>query len=658
MNKLINLQQYHLLLALCLCLGTQLMAQEELPNYDWENNRKYAADITDESSSLILLKHHVQRDFRYDGPNLVVYNTVHKIFRVNNDEALQSVNRIYIPLTNTIEIVKIRARTITKSGKIIELDEKNIKQIKDEEDGAGYSIFAIEGGEVGSEIEYFYTKKNSASYFGREYFQFSHPTIQSSFRLTSPKNLKFDFKSYNDLAEAQETETNETFNIYDINERDIPLLTEETFSSYSSSKKRLEYKLAYNTAGGKQRLFTWSDAGKRIFELVYPFTSDEQKAVKDLLKELKTKKLGNPLDQFAFVEHHIKSNFYIDEQADANATKLDNAIKSRYSDEQGFARLLIGVLNELEIENEIVMTSSRSEIPFDGDFDSWNYLAEYLIYLPNTNQFIAPSHFETRIGSWPPEFSAVDGLFIKKMNFEGSTIPVGQVKRIPALPYSENFDNLDIQVTFSEDLGTNYIKAQRSFRGFNSNFVKLNYMFSSDEQKDEFVKGLIEFLGPGSEITKAEIKNPKIAYNEWSEPVKIEGEFTSSEFIEQAGDILLFKAGELIGVQSELYQENARSTNVENDYNRGYLRKIEVEIPKGYTIQNPDDLIMDVKVDDNDEVVFLFKSSYTIEGNKLVISIDEYYNKINFPIERFEEFRKVINAAADWNKITLVLEPK
>jgi hypothetical protein len=41
-----------------------------------------------------------------------------------------------------------------------------------------------------------------------------------------------------------------------------------------------------------------------------------------------------------------------------------------------------------------------------------------------------------------------------------------------------------------------------------------------------------------------------------------------------------------------------------------------------------------------------------------VVSIHEYYQKPNYPIEQFAVFQQVINAAADFNKVILVLEKK
>ena len=136
----------------------------------------------------------------------------------------------------------------------------------------------------------------------------------------------------------------------------------------------------------------------------------------------------------------------------------------------------------------------------------------------------------------------------------------------------------------------------------------------------------------------------------------VKGSFTSNSYIELAGDAILFKAGELIGPQSELYQERERKLPVANSYNRGYARKIKVQIPKGFNIQNPDDLIMKEQVfDDNEKLIYNFVSNYVLNGQVLEITIEEYYDELNYPVEKFEAFRKVINSAADFNKIVLVL---
>jgi hypothetical protein len=51
-----------------------------------------------------------------------------------------------------------------------------------------------------------------------------------------------------------------------------------------------------------------------------------------------------------------------------------------------------------------------------------------------------------------------------------------------------------------------------------------------------------------------------------------------------------------------------------------------------------------------------FVSWYKQDGKMITVFIEENYREIRLPLEKFEDFRKVINAAADFNKITLFFE--
>jgi hypothetical protein len=51
-----------------------------------------------------------------------------------------------------------------------------------------------------------------------------------------------------------------------------------------------------------------------------------------------------------------------------------------------------------------------------------------------------------------------------------------------------------------------------------------------------------------------------------------------------------------------------------------------------------------------------FISDYKMEGNKMYITVKEFYGQVNYPASDIDIFKKVINAAADFNKVVLVLE--
>ena len=60
----------------------------------------------------------------------------------------------------------------------------------------------------------------------------------------------------------------------------------------------------------------------------------------------------------------------------------------------------------------------------------------------------------------------------------------------------------------------------------------------------------------------------------------------------------------------------------------------------------------------NGDKIYYFTSSYETGGNLLTVKIEEVYKEIACPVENFEDYRKVINASADFNKVTLMFEPK
>ena len=55
----------------------------------------------------------------------------------------------------------------------------------------------------------------------------------------------------------------------------------------------------------------------------------------------------------------------------------------------------------------------------------------------------------------------------------------------------------------------------------------------------------------------------------------------------------------------------------------------------------------------NAAVIAKFESSYKIEGNTLFISIEEFYKSLNYSKFKYNDFRNVINAAADFNKLEI-----
>ncbi|MEJ7585952.1 MAG: hypothetical protein WKI04_00170 [Ferruginibacter sp.] len=138
----------------------------------------------------------------------------------------------------------------------------------------------------------------------------------------------------------------------------------------------------------------------------------------------------------------------------------------------------------------------------------------------------------------------------------------------------------------------------------------------------------------------------------------ISGTIHTAELLERAGNKLLFKLGELIGTQVQMYQEKPRQLPAEMPFAHLQERKITFDIPPGYDIKNLDDIKIDVQYKKDNVVVMGFVSSYKVVGNVLEVNVVETYRHLKYPLTEFETFRKVINSSADFNKIVLVLEKK
>lgn len=94
---------------------------------------------------------------------------------------------------------------------------------------------------------------------------------------------------------------------------------------------------------------------------------------------------------------------------------------------------------------------------------------------------------------------------------------------------------------------------------------------------------------------------------------------------------------------------------IEIDYPHSYTRKIKLILPKGATIKNLEKFNMDFKTQINGKTEAGFTSKYTKNNNEVIIENSEFYNIVNYPLSSFEQYKAVINAAADFNKVVVII---
>jgi hypothetical protein len=647
----------NLLLLVVLCLSlTTAHADNTSPTYEWEKGRaRFSLTPQEEALTELILKQHAQYDYVFIEEAFLMYATTHRIVYVNSNEAIQKHNRIVISMNNALELVELKARAINKEGKAVYFDKSNLKELKEEESGDAYRIFAIEGVEMGSEIEYYFIRKMYPSLFERSVMQYDVAIKKSSFMLSCPKHLKFDFKSYNGYADVREKQTEaEEQNVYTVAMSNVPPIKEEAFSNYDANRRRIEFKLAYNTARSQARLYTWDDAAKKFYGMLSEVSKEDDKAVDKFIKTLGDNPSAETEDRIKFIETKIKKTIQVSaERGEESLSRLGSIVKYKLASKDGITKLFMQVYNKLKISCYPVLTCSRKNSKFDAAFDTWDYLDDYILYFPDTKGFLSPYSFESRYPLIPAEFTAQKGLFIEPFVIGDLKSALGSIQDIPALDYRFNTDNMVIDVTFNDDLTTAQVSHKREFGGYNAYYFAPYYDVMTEEQRSKLVEQLTKDIAPDATIKSWQAKPV-----ETQGPLNFEitADYHSTHFIERAGPRILFKVGELIGPQTEMYRDEERVADIENDFNRGYDRVIKVKIPKGYTVRNLNDLNFDVAYADKTEKPYLFHSTYSVTGDMLEIKIAEYYKQIFAPLARYEDYRKVINAAADFNKVTLVME--
>jgi hypothetical protein len=577
---------------------------------------------------------------------------------LNSDAGIEAFNKIYLPFSSSSQLEVNKARVITANGKVSELKEGDILTAADEETGRQYKYFAFEGIEKGSFIEYYYVVKKYPEYQGKKIsFQNSIEKSNIEFDHYSPDNLIFKFKSYNNLPPVVKDTSTIGKNHYKLRIPTLKKLENEDQSAYNALRSSLVYKLDQNLSNNTKEITSYGKVAQNIYSFYYPDFS--KKTTKNLDKFI-LKATGSAKDEESLIrdlEFFIKTKVYVSEGNANDLEDLDVVMEKMVANETGLVKLYAAALRSLGIKHEIVLTSDRQELKFDKDFEANNFLTDFLIYFPKNKTYLSPKESSSRYGFPPANFTDNYGLFIKEMTVGNLTSGVGKVQYISPVGADKTFDNMVIDVNFEkEDISNINVKLDRSLNGYYAMYIQPYIQNAGEKNKNELIESFARNLNEDVEIIDKKMVNgdPKLF---GLKPLQFVIDFKSDAFVEKAGNKYLFKVGELIGQQIQLYQEKERVLPLEDEFNRSYFRTININIPEGYKVVNQDDLNIDKSYEINGKELLSFNSSYKMEGNTLVIKADEHYRINIIETDIYEEYRTIINSAADFNKITLVLEP-
>lgn len=617
----------------------------------------HAIDSKYNKESAIVLFDKRRVEYIDDKQEVTAYKTMHKLIHVKDDRGIESYNKIYLPVSDNSDIVDIRARTILPGGKIIEVDKKNIKDLK--EDDRQYKIFAMEGLEKECEVEFYYTYKTEVSWFGREILQSGVPVLDAQVEILTPERLVFETKGYNELNKVSDTLLGGK-RVLTLKQQDIASVDEEKYAWYTANLKRLEYRLSYNYSRSKtERLFTWNELAKRAFGIYGTWSEKEVKKTEDLIKNAGWKNTGDETALIVAVENYVKKNIVTREDISGDdAENIEKILKSKIASHRGILRLYGAIFSKLGVSYEFVLCGARNDFAIDKGFDNWNVCDNYLLHFTKVKKFMAPTSIEWRFPFINPVWGGSYGLFCKGTTIGNFTTALAEIKQIPLEDYTQSSDNIDAKIRLNATADTLIINTKQSHRGYSSMYYRANFTFSSEEDQRLIIKDLVKFGTQSENIVSSKIENKDFESFHDNKPFTLDATVNASELVEKAGNKILVKIGEIIGTQTELYQDKPRVFAMDLQYPHVLERRIEFVIPDGYKVKNLDDLNISKVYKENGEPTMGFESNYTVSGNTVKVHIVEQYRQIHYPLAQYDTFKAVINASADFNKVTLMLEPK
>ena len=615
--------------------------------YDWNDSpklHKVTENESNEASVGILEKFIVEFTKSDFGLTPYVFETKHSIIRVINEKGISKHNTVYIPMYDVKEMLDIKARTVNAEGKITLLNKDNIKEIKNVEEYGDFKIFAIEGVEKNSEIEVLYTVQKEYTMHGSETMQNEYFIKESQFLfITGELNSKI--KAYR---------TEQKFESLTINDKqakslilhNIPAMIDEEYATPNANKIAVVYQCFPKDQNITQKMF-WNNivenvGGKFFPDQVSPLVKTD---IDNLIK-------GNldisTFEKASLVDNFVKSNFTIVKNNNAELTDLEYIIENRTSSDFGIMKLYGHYLKALDIEYEIVITANRFNLKFDPDFYTPNMLRNFLIYLPTIEKYISPDRIEYRVSEAPANLLGNYGLYITQ-SFEYYFSKIVQSD----LNYSRIVRNTNI--TFDEDLANVTLKQYQEHLGHWAVTSKAILSLSTEQGIKEYEDYLTSSGIEDKVVESFETENTDMNSLEYNLPFITRCTITSESLLEEAGDSYIFQIGKVIGTQSELYQETERVNPIEMQYPNQYDYDIKIHIPDGYTAEGLEVLNIDESFKSvTGEKICKFESSYKLEGNTIVITIQEFYKSNEYDVNRYEEFRSVINAASDFNKTSIL----
>jgi hypothetical protein len=645
------------ILTLLLIINCNLFAQEiKYQDYTWSekpNIEKLSEKERNMSIVEVLDKRVIS--LNTDSKESFEWVLIHQILYLNSDAEIEKNNRVYISESKQQEVVLNKIRVIKPDGTEILIDKDDIKEAKNEDNGTSYKYFAIRGLEKGCFLEEIRVSKRQPNLTGsRLVVQGRNYTKKVEIDLIFPEYLKYEFKAHNGLELPKADTSIKDKNLYQIRIDSLHGLDEEEYSNRNANLKAISFKLIANYATRNLNLNSYSNIMENYKQFfAREISKKDIKAVDELIENMNLNQAKNHFDSIFTLESYIKKHINFSKEYKDNESSIENTFKTKKANEVDLLQLYHHVFSKVQIPYQLVLTCNRFDFPFDKNFESYQQIDEILMYFPTIKKYFSPFSVFSRIPYFDYRLGNNYGLFFKKVKIGENELMTKETKFIEIPSYYE-LDSQLFQVDFRSNISKPTIEINYITEGAIAYQNQAVYDFIDEKSKIELSQNIIKAFV--NEEMNVQYYNTGVD-NLGRAPFKVVGSFSSNKLCEKNANKILFKIGELIGKQMQLYAENKRMMPIDINYPHAYYRKIVLNLPEDYEVKGLEALNFNTLLEQDKEKAG-FVSSYTIQDNTIEVVIREYYDNTMYSISNYNDFQKVINAAADFNKISVVLQKK
>ena len=631
---------------LLIVLSVNSFSQSYL-NISWDD-KTVDLETSDHDLQGIFSNHYVEYFNSKFSDEVYIYETHHmktKINKITDD----SNNEIFISKINISEIVDVKSKIINNDSTITYDFDEMKKMINKSTSSENYNYYKIPGIKEQDVVEVIYTVKRDFNFNGNKIIEESYPILSSKFILIENK-FKSNIKIYNSFNSLVEDTLIDGKKSKLINFKNLDATSNEQYSTPIANKIKVSYQCYENREDVLQTEY-WNNLVQNLSELFFPGSINPK--ANELFNKIKNNNISIPFDEITVsnkIDEYIKNNFIISDDDDPNLNEISYIFDNKISNDFSIIQVYTNLLKAAKIDYEVAISCNRFFLKFDPELFDPNQLREFVIYLPNSEKYISPNRIEYRVSEAPDDLLGNYGVFIdKNLDYYFSEITQSD----------KNFSEIkkNIEVSIPKNLKKLKIKENRSFSGYWA-IMNRNYISLSENEETDFLTDYFTISGLNNKkVTNYNIKNFDISNNFNNTPLRINSTITTTDLVEEVDGLVYLKVGKVIGLQSNLFNDNKRINEIEINFPNSYEYEINIEIPKGYKISDYSELIKSkefISVDGS--ISAKFNSNTTYNNNKINIVIKEFYKNLRYDKGRYQEFRAVINAAARFYESSVILE--